>query len=90
MKNVARLLAVALVTVPASAWAMTLPQVGDFVGKDKGAAEMALKEAGCDMKTYDGAGNPILVTCQDSATNIKWQLRIDPVSGNVTNVQQAS
>lgn len=77
------LLALALGLAPLAAGAM--PVVGDHVGTNPTDATAALEKAGCMVSEFEAEGGKIEAKCADSA-GTRWEVYIDPKSGDVTKV----
>jgi hypothetical protein len=73
-----------LVLLPVTANAM--PAVGDTVGTNPADATAALAEAGCTVQEFEAEDGKIEAKCLDTA-NKRWEIYIDPKTGNVTNVK---
>ncbi len=78
------LFAAAAFAVPFAANAM--PAVGDHVGTSPDAARAALATAGCKVSKFEAEGGKIEAKCYD-ASNVRWEVYIDPKSGNVTKIK---
>lgn len=78
------LLAAAFSVLPIAAYAM--PAVGDHVGTNPDAAGTALAAAGCKVSKFEAEGGKIEAKCFD-ASNGRWEVYIDPKSGNVTQIK---
>ncbi|TLP48171.1 MULTISPECIES: PepSY domain-containing protein [Cohaesibacter] len=78
------LFAAAAIALPFAAHAM--PVVGDHVGTSPDAARTALASAGCTVSKFEAEGGKIEAKCHD-ASNKRWEIYIDPKSGNVTKIK---
>lgn len=74
-------LALALSLAPLAAAAM--PAVGDHVGTNPADATAALQKAGCMVSEFEAEDGKIEAKCAD-ASGARWEIYIDPKSGNVT------
>ena len=67
--------------------ALALPAVGDHLGTDATTVRAALDAAGCvvsDFEVEDGKGE---AKCVETATTRRWEIYIDPQTGNVAQLK---
>ena len=82
MKLLVTTCALALAPLAAAA----LPAVGDRVGTDPATATTALEAAGCMAPRFEAEDGKIEAKCHDAEMR-KWEIYIDPESGQVAKVK---
>lgn len=76
-------LAAALLPLAASA----APAVGDVVGTTPEAATAALKEMGCEVKSFEAEDGKIEAKCADADGKMS-EVYIDPATGAITEIKR--
>ena len=66
--------------------ALAAPAVGDMVGTTPEAATAALKQTGCEVKSFEAEDGKIEAKCADEAGKIS-EVYIDPASGKITEIK---
>ncbi|AWD23078.1 PepSY domain-containing protein [Pseudogemmobacter blasticus] len=77
------LIALALAASPLAA--LAAPAVGDIVGTTPEAATAALKEKGCEVKSFEAEDGKIEAKCADAEGKVS-EVYIDPASGAITKI----
>ena len=67
--------------------ALALPAVGDHLGTDAATVRAALDAAGCVVSGFEVEDGKVEAKCTETATNKRWEIYIDPQTGNVAQLK---